>query len=263
MIGALSPHTRTRLEKAAADNGFDQTLPESGLEPSWIGFASTKCPLWVWLGVDTAGRPVVGLSQAKVAAALAPLATASDVAAPLGARAVVAVMDVPSLHSVLRRAFQLARTLPDAPLQRFEEKTRLLPRATEMERLVVQRIGQDVFRESLLEYWEGRCAVTALAVPALLLASHMKPWKDCESDGERLDVYNGLLLCPQLDRGFDKGLLTFDDRGVIVMSPTVAEDAWGLVGVHKSLRIASLRPEHLHYLGWHRSRVFRHQDRRA
>ncbi|MEY4513181.1 MAG: hypothetical protein RLZZ450_5303, partial [Pseudomonadota bacterium] len=47
MTTALSPVTLTRLEKAAVDNGFDQELPRDG---DWLGFASTQCPLRVWLG---------------------------------------------------------------------------------------------------------------------------------------------------------------------------------------------------------------------
>lgn len=207
MIGVLTPSMRTRLEKAANDNGFDQEIPQEDGIP-WLRFASTKCPLWIWLAADARGHPVLALSQARVAVALAPLVATTAVPTPLGAVAVVGVADVPSLHAVLRRAFQLARTLPDAPLRRFKEKTKDLPRATEIERLVVQRIGQDLFRADLLEYWEGRCAITGLAVPALLRASHIKPWADCESDAERLDVFNGLLLAAHFDAAFDAGLIT-------------------------------------------------------
>jgi putative restriction endonuclease len=52
----------------------------------------------------------------------------------------------------------------------FEKETAALPKATEAERLVVQRVGQDVFRRGLLDYWEGRCAITGLAVPELSTA---------------------------------------------------------------------------------------------
>ncbi|MDC0682621.1 HNH endonuclease signature motif containing protein [Sorangium atrum] len=50
--------------------------------------------------------------------------------------------------------------------------------------------------------------MTGLAVPALLRASHIKPWADCETDAERLDVYNGILLAPHLDAAFDRGFIT-------------------------------------------------------
>jgi putative restriction endonuclease len=50
-----------------------------------------------------------------------------------------------------------------------------MARATEAERLAVQRVGQDLFRSGLLDLWGGRCAICGLEVPALLRASHAKP----------------------------------------------------------------------------------------
>jgi putative restriction endonuclease len=47
MTTALSPIIVSRLEKAAKDNGFDQELEREG---DWLVFASTQCPLRVWLG---------------------------------------------------------------------------------------------------------------------------------------------------------------------------------------------------------------------
>ncbi len=111
-------------------------------------------------------------------------------------RARFAFATLRELYQVLPRVYALAVSLPDGPLQTFLEKTRELPRTTEAERLVVQRIGQDIFREGLMAYWAGRCPLTGITEPALLRASHIKPWARCETDTERLDVHNGLLLCP-------------------------------------------------------------------
>jgi predicted restriction endonuclease len=88
-----------------------------------------------------------------------------------------------------------------------------LPRTTEAERLVVQRIGQDIFRARLMVYWQGRCPLTGISDPALLRASHIIPWAECESDAQRLDVHNGLLLSALWDAAFDAGLVGFDDDG--------------------------------------------------
>jgi putative restriction endonuclease len=257
VIAPLSPLTWTRLEKAAIDNGFDQSVPVGDSPTGWLGFASTKAPLWIWLGVDAAGCPVLALSQSKFVAALASLVRPTDVPIPLGARAVVGVSDMTSLHGVLRRAFQLARALPDEPLRRFAAKTSTLPRGTEIERLEVQRIGQDVFRDALLEYWEGRCPVTGLAVPALLRASHIKPWADCEADAERLDVFNGLLLAPHMDSAFDGGFVTFEDDGAIVISAALDTHARRCLGLHVALALKGLADRHRIYLAWHRERVYR------
>lgn len=121
------------------------------------------------------------------------------------------VPDVPALHRLLRRAFQLSKALPNELLHTFEKQVASLPKTTEAERLIVQRVGQNLFRDGLLDLWEGRCAVTELSVHALLRASHIKPWADCETDAERLDVYNGILLAPHLDAAFDRG---FSSRGI-------------------------------------------------
>ena len=84
----------------------------------------------------------------------------------------------------------------NAPLTRFTRETAGLPRSTEAERLVVQRVGQDVFRRALVQYWDGRCAVTGISDSALLRASHIVPWSACTSDAQRLDVNNGLSFLP-------------------------------------------------------------------
>lgn len=53
---------------------------------------------------------------------------------------------------------------------------------------------------------------------SLLRGSHIKPWAACESDAERLDVLNGLLLAPNLDATFDRGLITVSNDGAVVVS---------------------------------------------
>src|SRR6266851_6430186 len=128
--------TTTLLEKAALDNGFDRELAADGV---WRAFASTHAPLTVWLSVDADGRLLLACSQLNVTRALADGVRVA-VALPQGAVSAQAVADVPSLHRLLRRAFQLSRTLPDELLHAFEKKTEMLPRSTEAERLVVQRV---------------------------------------------------------------------------------------------------------------------------
>jgi hypothetical protein len=121
----------------------------------------------------------------------------------------------------------------------------------------VRRVGQNLFREGLLELWEGRCAVTGLAVPALLRASHIKPWADCETDAERLDVYDGILLAPHLDAAFDRGLITVVDDGAIAVSEELDDDARATLGLDHPLHVRRLTDGHRVYLPWHRERVFK------
>jgi putative restriction endonuclease len=255
--GPLSPVLASRLEKAAVDNGFDLELPPSG---PWLRFASSQCPLRIWLGASSELGLLAALSRQNVTRALADHGAPLPAPLPSGALGGRALPDVPALHRLLRRAFQLSRTLPDELLQTFQGKTAGLPRGTEAERLVVQRVGQEIFRRGLLDLWEGRCAVTGLDVPELLRASHVKPWADCQSDAERLDVYNGLLLAPHLDAAFDRGLVTFEDDGRLRISPRLSDAARAVLGLDRPLLLRGLADEHLPYLSWHRSRVFRDLD---
>lgn len=247
----------TLLEKVAADNGFDRSFGATG---EWLAFASTQAPLSVWLSAPGKSLFVVALSRANVAAALEH-AVVRPRDLPDGAVTARMVTTISALHHLVRRAFQLSRTLPDELLHEFEDATAVLPKSTEAERLVLQRVGQDIFRRGLIDYWEGRCAVTGLAVSELLRASHIKPWAACECDSERLDVYNGLLLAPQLDAAFDCGLITVEDDGEVVISPRLGDTARGLLGLGQPLRASGLTANHYGYLAWHRTRVFERTHR--
>ena len=244
----------TRLEKAATDNGFDLERERTA---DWLCFGSSQTSMRLWLTVSGESRFLAAASRADVLDGLAGLGAAFSHLLPRGAAGALAVSDVAALHRLLRRAFQLSRTLPDALLHVFEKETANLPRATEAERLVVQRIGQDVFRRGLLEYWDGRCAMTGLDVPELLRASHIKPWADCGTDAERLDVFNGLLLAPHLDAAFDAGFITIAGDGRVLVSTALPPCARSSLRLDGTLTVGGLRRTHERYLQWHRARVFR------
>jgi putative restriction endonuclease len=251
----LSPSVVTRLEKVATDNGFDRELPP---EIGWLSFASTQAPLRIWLTADGDDQLWVAFSQSNVARSLGA-AVDMDSASPLpvGTHGAVAVSDIPALHRLVRRAFQLSKALPDELLHIFEKQIASLPRTTEAERLVVQRVGQEVFRNGLIEYWEGKCAVTGLAVVPLLRASHIKPWAACPTDAERLDVFNGVLLAPNIDAVFDQGFATIADDGSILLSELLSSADRIMLGIDRPLRVARLESSHRQYLQFHRDMVFR------
>lgn len=170
--------------------------------------------------------------------------------------------DIDALAAVLRRAAELSLALPDQAARTFRERAgkeldRLADKGTEVERLVRQRVGQGVFREALLDYWGGACAVTGLALPDVLRASHAKPWADCTSDEERLDVFNGFLLVAHLDALFDRGLITFDAGGDMVIAPRLTAEYRASLHVSEGLRLRWVVPEHLPFLQWHREHIFR------
>lgn len=82
---------------------------------------------------------------------------------------------------------------------------------TEKEAVTKARVGQGYFRAQLEKRWQG-CSVTRVTEPSILIASHIKPWKDCTTRAERLGPDNGLLLTPTLDKLFDRGLISFDEN---------------------------------------------------
>lgn len=249
----LSPVIVSRLEKVAIDNGFDRELPPVG---DWQAFASTQCPLKIWLSVSESATYSAAISQSNVAAALSDYRAVGAESLPQGAVACLSVVDVPGLHHLVRRAFQLSKTLPDEPLHVFERQTRSLPKTTEAERLVSQRIGQDIFRDALIDYWAGACAVTGIELTPVLRASHMKPWSRCESDAERMNVFNGILLVANLDALFDRGLISFDDSGTLLVSPHISKESQQQLHLNNSLRLRWVANEHLNYLRWHRDSLF-------
>ena len=125
---------------------------------------------------------------------------------------------------------------------------------TERQTVILSRIGQGKFREDLLLYWGGKCAVTGCQMENMLLASHIKPWR-VASNQERLDIYNGLLLIPNLDAAFDAGLISFENDGKIMISHLL-ENKKNSLGIHPNLRIYKLQTQHKKYLQFHRKNIF-------
>ncbi len=240
---------RTEAQKAAADNGFRLSR---GVEGGWLRFGSTTAQGDVWIaGVSPTGPWLLALDRAEVAAEIGAAATALAT----GPGVAMFVFDtLPPLYAALDRAYRLEVSLPDAPLVQFQAKAGSLPRATEAERLVVQRIGQDVFRQALLAYWGGRCPLTGISDPALLRASHIVPWAECTTDAERLDVHNGLLLSALWDAAFDAGLVSFADDGAALISPDLGAAATAALGAGPGSALQGLTARHRANLAWHRAR---------
>jgi hypothetical protein len=239
---------RTEAQKAAWDNGFRF---EKGVEQGWLHYASTTAPGNAWIaGASQRGPWLLSIDHPGVSAELGAL-----IAAPMSGPGVATFMfeTLTQLHGALDRVYKLAVSLPDVPLARFRAKTVGLPRTTEAERLVIQRIGQDIFRDALMDYWGGRCPLTGITDPALLRASHIVPWSEC-NDEQRLDVHNGLLLSGLWDAAFDKSLVSFADDGSVLISPQLSKAARSALKVETAPALADLREAHVANLAIHRAR---------
>ena len=87
-----------------------------------------------------------------------------------------------------------------------------------------RRKGQDYFRRMILANYGGRCALTGISVPQLLLASHIIPWADKSHKKDRLNPCNGICLSALYDKAFDKGLFTISpDDYTIQLSSALRE----------------------------------------
>ncbi|MGF1733741.1 HNH endonuclease [Photobacterium kasasachensis] len=120
--------------------------------------------------------------------------------------------------------------------------------------LVDVRVGQGSFRRKLVEMWGG-CSVTNVSQSDFLIASHIRPWVK-SNNVEKLDVYNGLLLTPNLDKAFDKGFITFDSTGNILISREILDDA-NLLGINTHMSLRFINKAHQVYLEWHRENLFK------
>lgn len=123
--------------------------------------------------------------------------------------------------------------------------------ATEKTSYISARVGQGKYRSKLITYW-GKCALTGYSDVRLLVASHIKPWRDSDNK-ERLDPYNGLLLLPNLDKAFHLGYISFTEKGVIKTSEFIESPR--KLGISKKMKIETVS-QHQDYLAYHREHVF-------
>lgn len=125
---------------------------------------------------------------------------------------------------------------------------------TEYEALRTSRVGQGLFRRRVLAL-EKKCKISHVEDPQFLIASHIKPWSH-SNNAERLDGQNGILLCPNADRLFDRGFITFEGSGKIVLSDVIEESVALKLGVNSEMNIGDFRREQSDYLKYHQDHIF-------
>src|SRR5699024_966555 len=124
---------------------------------------------------------------------------------------------------------------------------------TEREQIIKARIGQSAFKLGLLKK-ETKCNLCSVKDERLLIASHIKPWRECDTS-ERLDLDNGLLLCPNHDWLFDKGYISFTDKGDILINETLNESTKTFMNLNEKMNI-TLNKNQKVYIEWHRNNIF-------
>lgn len=128
---------------------------------------------------------------------------------------------------------------------------------TQKQQMILARRGQGLFRKNVQQL-ERYCRVTKVDRPEHLRASHCKPWRDCERADERLNGENGLLLTPSIDHLFDRGFISFEDNGVLLISPVAHKQSLQRMGVpiDQVLNVGSFSEGQHRYLEYHRNYVF-------
>lgn len=126
---------------------------------------------------------------------------------------------------------------------------------TQKQQLRLARIGQGEFRINVQRI-ESKCRVTGLTARSLLIASHIKPWRD-SSNKERLDGHNGLLLSPHIDKLFDKGWISFSDDGRLLVSSQEIHSILKIWFIDVNISVGTFTNQQKMYLEYHRTKVFR------
>ncbi len=162
-----------------------------------------------------------------------------------------------STESLLRRPMQVE----NADLEIWEhhieaniESDHRIP-DTEREALIVARRGQGLFKQRVMDI-ETRCRVTGVTNPIHLRASHCKPWRDSDNQ-ERLNGENGLLLTPTIDHLFDRGFISFEDSGVLIVSPVAHVPSLNRMGVetNRIVNVGTFTEGQQQFLDYHRESV--------
>jgi putative restriction endonuclease len=127
--------------------------------------------------------------------------------------------------------------------------------ATEREALITARRGQGLFKQRVMLI-ERSCRITHVDNPTHLRASHCKPWRDCTNE-ERLNGDNGLLLTPSIDHLFDRGFISFQDNGSLIVSPVADRPSLERMGVPTGAvaNVGHFSPGQRRFLEYHRDSV--------
>jgi putative restriction endonuclease len=122
--------------------------------------------------------------------------------------------------------------------------------------LIKARVGQGLFRRNLAQF-EDHCRITGVTYQAHLFASHIKPWRE-STNQERLNGENGLLLTPSIDHLFDRGFISFEDNGELIISDIAHNESVRRMGVDTEhvVRVGRFSEGQKFFLAHHRRAVF-------
>ena len=129
---------------------------------------------------------------------------------------------------------------------------------TEREAVVKVRENQGVFRDLMLKKYNRKCCLCGVTKDEMLIASHIKPWGKSD-DNEKLSVDNGLLLCPTHDKAFDKGFISFEKDGSILISSEIDEINRVFINISNEIKLPEkiLTNAFCSFMKYHKENIFR------
>lgn len=113
------------------------------------------------------------------------------------------------------------------------------------------RIGQGLFRKRVMLI-DPCCRVTGVDDPRLVIASHIKPWRE-STNAERISGFNGIMLSPHIDALFDEHLMTFEDDGRMLIHPGLPSSVLDRWSICKEMKVGPFMPEQAFFLEHHRN----------
>src|SRR6266478_4167877 len=141
--------------------------------------------------------------------------------------------------------------------RKIEQGVATDPSIPETDRLAIIRArkGQGLFKERVSKI-ESRCRITGVENPVHLVGSHCKPWRDSTNE-ERLNGENGLLLTPTIDHLFDRGFISFENSGELIVSPIAHAPSLNRMGVatDRIVNVGTFTEGQKHFLEYHRDSV--------
>lgn len=140
-----------------------------------------------------------------------------------------------------------------------------IPEGIYREKLTKTRVGQYFFRMAVLNSYGNKCCITGIEKAELLVASHIKPWKDSDEKTERTNPMNGLSLNALHDKAFDKGLITINSEYKIIISDKIKNSEmdintrdWFISYDHKQILLPEKFMPDRQFIEYHNDVIFQH-----
>lgn len=137
----------------------------------------------------------------------------------------------------------------------------IIPKLGIPENRDITRPTQTFYKDTLMHEFHHTCPICGIDIPHMLIASHIKPFRDCAHIFETLDHHNGLLLCRNHDYLFDQGLFTFDESGKILISKSIKNkpNLVSAFGLSNDLSLAKEYSEGNRqlFLNYHRNHIYK------